>query len=240
MSTRSGRLVSGTQTAYVLALQFDMLPEELRQQAAERLVNNIRRYDNHITTGFLGTPYISHVLSRFGHTDIAYELLLQKSYPSWLYPVTMGATTIWERWDGIKPDSTFQTPTMNSFNHYAYGAIGDWMYRTIAGIDTFDDAPGYKKIRIKPQVGGELTHANATLKTYYGDIKSYWKIDEEKFLLEVEIPNNTTAEVYVPAKNITESGLPLETADNVKLLSQSDGVVKVALGSGKYKFSGDF
>ena len=127
--TQSGRLVSGTQTAYVLALQFDMLPESLRKQAAERLVDNIRHYHTHLTTGFLGTPYLCHVLTRFGHDDVAYELLLQKTYPSWLYPVTMGATTIWERWDGIRPDSTFQTPSMNSFNHYAYGAIGDWMYR---------------------------------------------------------------------------------------------------------------
>src|SRR5690606_14407563 len=126
-----GRLVSGTQTAYVLALQFDMLPEALRVQAVERLVENIRRYDNHLTTGFLGASYLCHVLSRFGREDVAYQLLMQQTYPSWLYPVTMGATTIWERWDGIKPDSTFQTPSMNSYNHYAYGAIGDWMYRNI-------------------------------------------------------------------------------------------------------------
>jgi alpha-L-rhamnosidase len=132
--TPSGRLVSGTQTAYVLALQFDMLPENLRAQAAERLAENIKDYDNHLTTGFLGTPYLCHVLSRFGYDTVAYKLLLQDTYPSWLYPVKMGATTIWERWDGKKPDSSFQTPGMNSFNHYAYGAIGDWMYRNIAGI----------------------------------------------------------------------------------------------------------
>ncbi|NND32419.1 MAG: family 78 glycoside hydrolase catalytic domain, partial [Saprospiraceae bacterium] len=147
--TPSGRLVSSTQTAYVLALNFDMLPEHLRQQAAERLVQNIKSYGNHLTTGFLGTPYLCHVLSRYGYTDVAFDLLLQKTYPSWLYPVTMGATTIWERWDGIKPDSTFQTPNMNSFNHYAYGAIGDWMYRVMVGLDNQDDSVGYKSIRIK-------------------------------------------------------------------------------------------
>ncbi len=140
------RKLFSTQTAYVLALEFDILPESLRAQAAKRLVDNIRSYDNHLTTGFLGTPYICHVLTRFGYTDVAYDLLLQKSYPSWLYPVTMGATTIWERWDGIKPDGTFQTPDMNSFNHYAYGAIGDWMYRIIAGIDTDQKNPGYKSL----------------------------------------------------------------------------------------------
>ncbi len=136
--TPSGRLVSSTQTAYTLSLQFDMLPESLRAQAAARLVDNIEDYDNHLTTGFLGTPYLCHVLSRFGYDTVAYKLLLQETYPSWLYPVKMGATTIWERWDGQKPDSSFQTPGMNSFNHYAYGAIGDWMYRNITGIDTYD------------------------------------------------------------------------------------------------------
>ncbi|HWH62816.1 MAG TPA: family 78 glycoside hydrolase catalytic domain, partial [Ginsengibacter sp.] len=152
--TPNGRLVSGTQTAYVLALNFDMLPESLRIQAAARLADNVKSYNNHLTTGFLGTPYLCHVLTRFGYDSIAYKLLLQQTYPSWLYPVKMGATTIWERWDGIKPDSTFETPGMNSFNHYSYGAIGDWMYRSMAGIDTYEDGPGYKHIKIKPHIGG--------------------------------------------------------------------------------------
>ena len=108
--TPNGRLVSGTQTAYVLALNFDMLPQNLREQAAKRLVENIKSYNDHLTTGFLGTPYLCHVLTRFGYDSVAYKLLLQKTYPSWLYPVTMGATTIWERWDGEKPDSTFENP----------------------------------------------------------------------------------------------------------------------------------
>src|SRR5205085_1510675 len=175
--TPNGRLVSNTQTAYVLALNFDMLPESLRAGAAQRLADNVKNYDNHLTTGFLGTPYLCHVLTRFGYDSVAYKLLLQDTYPSWLYPVKMGATTIWERWDGIKPDSSFQTPGMNSFNHYAYGAIGDWMYRVIAGIDTYENAPGYKKIKIRPVIGGGLTYANADLKTYYGTVSSHWKID---------------------------------------------------------------
>ncbi len=126
-----------------------MLPEDLRKQAAERLVENIESYDNHLTTGFLGTPYLCDVLTRFGYDSVAYKLLLQKTYPSWLYPVTMGATTIWERWDGEKPDSTFENAGMNSFNHYAYGAIGDWMYRKMVGIDTYEDGVGYKHIKSK-------------------------------------------------------------------------------------------
>lgn len=196
--TPNGLISSDTQTAYVLALAFDMLPENLRVQAAGRLASNITRYGNHLTTGFLGTPYLCHALSRFGYADVAYKLLLQESYPSWLYPIKMGATTIWERWDGIKPDGSFETPTMNSYNHYAYGAIGDWMYRVTSGIDTDPDGPGYKKIIIKPTVGGKLTYANASYETPYGKLTSNWKILGDTFYLDVEIPANTTATVYVP------------------------------------------
>jgi alpha-L-rhamnosidase len=204
--TPNGRLVSGTQTAFVLALNFDMLPEAMRKPTAERLVENIKSYDNHLTTGFLGTPYLCHVLSRFGYSDVAYTLLLQETYPSWLYPVKMGATTIWERWDGIKPDGTFQTPGMNSFNHYAYGAIGDWMYRVVAGIDTKADMPGYKGITIKPTIDQRLTSASAEYQTYYGKIKSAWKIADGKLQLDVEIPANTKATIYVPGGETVEVG----------------------------------
>ncbi|SEN02069.1 alpha-L-rhamnosidase [bacterium A37T11] len=195
--TPSGRLMSNTQTAYVLALQFDMLPENLRPVAAGYLVDNIKRYGNHLTTGFLGTPYLCHVLSRFGYTDVAYTLLLQDTFPSWLYPVKKGATTIWERWDGIKPDGSFQTPGMNSFNHYAYGAIGDWMYQHIAGIQI--GAPGYKKIIIKPEIGGGITWAKASYDTPQGKVSSNWKLESGKVNLQVDIPQGATATVYVPS-----------------------------------------
>jgi alpha-L-rhamnosidase len=231
--TPNGLISSDTQTAYVLALQFDMLPENLRQQATDRLVRNIRRYDSHLTTGFLGTPYLCHVLSRFGRADVAYQLLLQDTYPSWLYPVKMGATTIWERWDGIKPDGTFETPTMNSYNHYAYGAIGDWMYRVVAGIDTKADAPGYKAIVIKPMVGGNFQNASADYETNYGKISSHWKVDSGNVSLDVQIPANTTATVYVPAKDgakLLESGNPMQSA-------AEPGYLMVNVGSGIYHFS---
>ncbi len=237
--TPSGRLVSGTQTAYVLALNFDMLPESLRKQAAEKLVENVKRYDNHLTTGFLGTPYLCHVLSRYGYADVAYALLMQESYPSWLYPVKMGATTIWERWDGIKPDSSFQTPGMNSFNHYAYGAIGDWMYRVVAGLDTEEAAPGYKLIRVKPNIGGGLTHANASLQTYYGKITSGWKTENDKTILDVEIPVNTKATVYVPAASadmIKESGTVITSSKDIVTETAGNGFVVLTIGSGKYHF----
>lgn len=197
--TSTGRMVSGTQTAYVLALQFDMLPEDLRASAAERLVSNIKSYGNHLTTGFLGTPYLCHVLTRFGYTNVAYDLLMQESYPSWLYPVKMGATTIWERWDGIKPNGNFQTPDMNSYNHYAYGAIGDWMYRNIAGINSDPAAPGYKKINIIPKPGGGITSASASLNTPYGWVTSSWKIEGGLFKLDVQVPPNASAMVILPA-----------------------------------------
>jgi alpha-L-rhamnosidase len=234
--TPGGRLVSGTQTAYVLSLQFDMLPESMRAGVAAKLVENIKSYGNHLTTGFLGTPYLCHVLSRFGYHDVAYTLLMQEKYPSWLYPVKMGATTIWERWDGIKPDSTFQTPGMNSFNHYAYGAIGDWMYRVVAGIDTEESAPGYKGIVVKPVIGAGLTGATATYQTYYGRITSSWTIADGKLKLEVEIPANTKAVIHVPADHpsVTEGGKPL-AAVGLRFTSGEKNV-EVEVGSGKYIF----
>lgn len=238
--TATGRLVSSTQTAYVLALNFDMLPENLRAQAAERLAANVKDYGNHLTTGFLGTPYLCHVLTRFGYTDLAYSLLLQEKYPSWLYPVKMGATTIWERWDGIKPDGTFQVPSMNSYNHYAYGAIGDWMYRVMVGLDTYEDGTGYKHSKIEPHIGGGFTHASASLQTYYGKLSNSWRVTGDQLLMEVEVPANTTATVFVPAKSaddITESGAPLTQSKDIKLLETKEGSVKLSLGSGKYQFA---
>ncbi|HTN22135.1 MAG TPA: glycoside hydrolase family 78 protein [Pelobium sp.] len=204
--TPNGKLVSGTQTAYVLALQFDMLPENLRAQAAERLVQNIRSYGNHLTTGFLGTPYLCHVLSRFGYNNVAFDLLMQEHYPSWLYPVKMGATTIWERWDGIKPDGSFQVPSMNSFNHYAYGAIGDWMYKNIVGITPVAENPGYKFILIAPKPGGGITSASGELETVYGKVKSSWAIVDGVFKLDVIVPPNSNASILLPNSDKKEVG----------------------------------
>ena len=153
--TGTARVGENTQTAYVLALHFDLLPEAQRAGAAARLAREIRER-KHLTTGFVGTPYLCFVLTRFGYLDEAYLLLNREAYPSWLYPVKQGATTIWERWDGQKPDGSFQDPGMNSFNHYAYGAIGEWMYRIMAGLDTDADAPGYKRALIAPRPGRRL------------------------------------------------------------------------------------
>jgi alpha-L-rhamnosidase len=237
--TPDGRLVSGTQTAYVLALQFDMLPENLRKQAAERLVKNIQDYDYHLTTGFLGTPYLCHVLSRYGYTSVAYRLLLQDTYPSWLYPIKMGATTIWERWDGIRPDGSFENAGMNSFNHYSYGAIGDWMYRVVAGIDTYEDGPGYKHSRIAPHPGGDLTSAAADLQTGYGLLSSHWQTSGDSLVMDLVVPANTTATVYIPAPEggrITEGGQTLQSVKEISIDSVERGYLLVGIGSGHYHF----
>ena len=236
--TSTGRLVSGTQTAYVLALNFDMLPDSMRAATADRLAQNITNYGNHLTTGFLGTPYLCHVLSRFGKTDVAYQLLLRENYPSWLYPVKMGATTIWERWNGIRPDSTFEPASMNSFNHYAYGAIGDWMYRVVAGLNTDDDKPGYKHIIIKPTPGGNFTNVAADLQTYYGKVSSGWKLEGENATYSIEIPANTRATIYIPSGSgiVTEGGKPLENRKEFGAVSKEDKYLKFEVGSGSYSF----
>jgi alpha-L-rhamnosidase len=237
--TPDGRLVSGTQTAYVLALQFDMLPEALRKQAAERLVKNIQDYGYHLTTGFLGTPYLCHVLTRYGFTPVAYRLLLQDTYPSWLYPVKMGATTIWERWDGIRPDGSFETPGMNSFNHYSYGAIGDWMYRVVAGLDTYEDGPGYHHSRISPHPGGGLVFAAADLETGYGPLRSHWRLEGTTLLLDLVIPANTRSTIYIPAPEggkITESGQNLASVKEIRLTGVERGYLILDIGSGSWHF----
>lgn len=241
--TPTGRLVSGTQTAYVLALHFDMLPDNIREQAADRLVENIRSYGNHISTGFLGTPYICHVLSRYGKTDVAYDLLLQETFPSWLYPVKMGATTIWERWNGIRPDSTFEPASMNSFNHYAYGAIGDWMYRQMVGLNTDEESVGFKKIKIQPHIGGNFTYASATYQTRYGKLSSGWKVENGKLLVDAIIPPNTTATIYIPAgsaETVVEGGKKLSTIKDVQVAGNEKGYLLLRVGSGKYSFSTDW
>lgn len=235
--TPNGRLLSSTQTAYVLSLYFDMLPEQLRPGIAKMLVENIAAYKNHLTTGFLGTPYICHVLTRFGYNDVAYKLLLQETYPSWLYPVKSGATTIWERWDGQKPDGTFQTTNMNSFNHYAYGAIGDWLYRTAAGLQ--EAAPGYREIVVKPHLGGGFTHIEAELMTPYGKAASAWKIENGQLFMNVVIPANSKATIYIPAKSadqIMESGKVLSLVKEITVAGTEGGYILLKVGSGDYRF----
>lgn len=239
--TPSGRVGEATQTAYVLALAFDLLPETMRAEAAGRLAADVKRFGNHLTTGFLGTPYLCRVLSDHGHLDTAYALLNQETYPSWLYPVKQGATTIWERWDGVKPDGSFQDAGMNSYNHYAYGAIGDWMYSVVAGIDLDPAEPGYKHVLIQPRPGGNLTEVNAQFETYYGEVASGWKRSANSFELSVRVPPNTHATVRLPgakaATAVQENGQAIADIAGVVRSSPDGDDLVLELGSGDYRFS---
>ena len=239
--TASGRVGENTQTAYALALQFDLLPEGLRGEAARRLAAEVRAR-GHLTTGFVGTPYLCQVLSRYGHADVAYRLLNRQEYPSWLYPVKQGATTIWERWDGQKPDGSFQDAGMNSFNHYAYGAIGEWMYRVIAGLDVDPEEPGYKHVLAQPQPGGGLTSADARLETLYGEASSGWALADDRLTVSVAVPPNARGTVRLPLASValvTETGRPVAGAPGVRKAVQVDADVVVEVGSGRYGFTYD-
>jgi alpha-L-rhamnosidase len=237
--TPSGRLSVPTQTAHVLALMFNLVDEKDRKRTIDTLVKYIEENKSHLTTGFLGTPYICHVLSRNGRADIAYKLLLQTDYPSWLYQITQGATTIWEHWDGIKPDGSMWNVDMNSFNHYAYGAIDDWLYRVVAGIDMDEGEPAYKRIIIKPLPGGDIHYAEAELESMYGIIKSKWVLENDEMFIDIEIPHNTTAKVTLPGacidevlendRNIVDSGV-------ASCIQQTNEGVVLEVGSGKYSF----
>jgi len=210
--TPEGRLVGDTQTAYVLALQFDLLPASIRHAAAERLVYDVlegrrsewayAKRNGRLSCGFLGASHICDVLAESGHLDMAYKLLLNEQCPSWLFPVKQGATTIWERWDGWTPQRGFQDSDMNSFNHYAYGAIGEWLYETVAGIRPA--VPGYKRIAIRPRPGGGLQWVKCAYESPHGRIESHWRHQGAHFNLEVQIPPNTLATVTMPNGAIHE------------------------------------
>jgi alpha-L-rhamnosidase len=237
--TASGRIISSTQTAYALGLQFNLLPEAQREDAGNRLSMDVRGF-GHLTSGFIGTPYLTDALMSTGHLSDAYMLLLNKKYPSWLYPITQGATTIWERWDGQKPDGSFQDVGMNSFNHYAYGAIGDWMVRVVAGLDIDETAPGYKHILVAPRPGGELTSARAELMTQYGSAASGWTIDGKRMTLTVRVPPNTRATVRLPGATLArvmEGTRAVASAAGVTSAAQSGADVELNVGSGEYSFA---
>ncbi len=194
----NAELFKPEQTAYVLALQFDLLPEELRAQATEELVKAIEQRDWHLSTGFAGAPYLPHVLSNNGRADVAYALLKQTTWPSWLYPVTQDATTIWERWDGWTEENGFQDDNMNSFNHYAYGSIGAWLYNTVTGIEIDPEQPGYKHIILQPQPGGDFTRASGELETPYGKVVSSWTLEDGAFTWNIVVPPNAHATATLP------------------------------------------
>ncbi|MGI6047364.1 MAG: family 78 glycoside hydrolase catalytic domain [Petrimonas sp.] len=235
--TPAGRVGTNSQTSYVLSLMFNLLPDDLRAKSAQFLVNDIRSRNTHLSTGFLGTPYLCHVLSDNGFVDVAYDLLLQKTFPSWLYPVTQGATTIWERWDGQRPDGTFQDKGMNSFNHYAYGAIGDWMYRVSAGLDT--KSAGYRHLLLKPHPSKKLEFSKATFESAYGTVTSGWERKDGKILVNLVVPPNAKATVILQTdnpSNVTEAGQAISANKNITDIQSENGKMQFEIGSGSYMF----
>lgn len=228
----NGRISGDSQTVYILALRFGLLEGDRIQQALSYLVDDIRKQNNHISTGFLGVGHILPVLSDHGEDELAYALLQQESFPSWLYSVKHDATTIWERWDGWTEEHGFQNPGTNSFNHYALGSVGEWMYRYMAGIDL--QQPGYQHTTIRPRIGGGLTYVKADYTSIYGKIASSWKLEKEQGLLEVSIPANTTADIYVP--NIFNRQVQSITSGAVFVKKLEDGTFLYRVGSGNYQF----
>ena len=202
--TSTGRMVTETQTGCVLALAFGLVPEEFKERLCRTLRENLEDHDTHLTTGFVGTPYICHVLTENGMQDLAEKLLLNEDFPGWLYEVRMGATTLWERWNGIMPDGELFDPAMNSFNHYAYGAVGDWLYRKVAGIVPAE--AGYKKIRIKPYPIAELGNVRATFESGYGKVGAEYLYEKNIIRFRILIPVNTQADIELPDGKTVHTG----------------------------------
>ena len=195
--TPSGRIFSDAQTVYALAIEWDLLPEaHQREEAGRRLADLVRTAGFRIATGFVGTPLVCDALASTGHVDVAYRLLLQTQCPSWLYPVTMGATTIWERWDSLRPDGSVNPGGMTSFNHYALGAAADWLHRRVAGLAP--SAPGYRTLTVDPLPNEALTRASARHLTPYGEASVAWERTGGRLRLEVHVPVGATADVRVP------------------------------------------
>ena len=195
-----GTVGSGSQTSYVLALKFGLVPDTVKQAAFDRLVDDVQGRGNHLSTGFLGTPFLLNVLQDGGRADVAYKLLTQDTYPSWGYMLARGGTTIWERWDGIRPDGSLQDAGMNSFNHYGLGSIGDWLYDEVGGLAPAE--PGYRKLRVQPATGAELSSASSAVKTSYGQAKTAWSRDDAgRLRIDVDVPVNARAEVHIPVRD---------------------------------------
>lgn len=232
-----GRIAGDTQTCYVLALAFDLLDGERARQAAEHLVADIQSKGNHLSTGFVGTKDLMLVLSKIGRVDVAYTLLHNTTFPSWGFSIKQGATSIWERWDGWTPEHGFQDPGMNSFAHYAFGAVYQWMVENIGGIRA--DTPSYRTFTIAPVPDPKLTRARVSYRSVRGEIVSAWSRGPAGLAVEVTVPANTTAEVHLPAArfdDVTESGAGLDRAEGVGRLRCEGGKAVLRVGPGRYRF----
>ncbi len=236
-----GTVKGDSQTAYILAITDDLVPADRRDAVTEQFVETLERRDWHLSTGFLGVDGLLPALTAVGRTDIAYRLLQNEDYPSWGYEIGKGATTIWERWNSIMPDGSFGPVEMNSFNHYAYGAVGEWMYRTLAGVSALE--PGYKRVLVAPQPGDGISSVRFSHETRYGLVRSAWRTrDGGGLALDVSVPANTTAEVRVPARSrwaVTEGGELAERSSGIEFLRMRDGAAVYAVESGSYAFEVD-
>ena len=234
---QDGRIRGDTQACYVLALAFDLLDDQNQKLAAKYLVEDIERRGGHLSTGFIGTKDLMLVLAKIGRNDVAYRLLGNDTFPSWGFSIKHGATSIWERWDGWTPERGFQDPGMNSFAHYSFGAVYQWIVENVGGIRT--DGPAYRQIVIAPQPGGRLTWAKIGYRSIRGQIESRWKIDAGRLTMDVTIPPGATATVLVPAAkaaDVTEGGQAIEGTRGVKLLRMEGGRAVLAVESGVYHF----
>jgi alpha-L-rhamnosidase len=231
-----GFVEGDTQTVYLLALHFGLLPEEVREKAAQRLVADIERHDWHLTTGFIGVSLLCPVLTEAGYADVAYRLLLNETFPSWGYSIRHGATTIWERWDGWTEENGFQTALMNSFNHYSLGSVTQWLYEYVAGIRLPPERPGYEHVVIAP-TPGPLDHASAAFRSVRGEIKSGWQRTADGLSVSVDVPANVTATVVLPGGGaVTEGGVDAREAAGVQELRRENGSWIAEIGSGSYEF----
>jgi alpha-L-rhamnosidase len=235
---KKGELKSDSQTAYALAFAYDLVPEDLADESLLHFLRQIQYRAWHLSTGFVGTPVLLPGLSKAGKTDVAYHLLTQETFPSWGYQVKQGATTIWERWDGWTEEFGFQTPAMNSFNHYAFGAVGEWMVERILGIEAAE--PGFREFTIRPRPGGGLTFARGHYDSINGRISSEWEIQGEVLRLQVEVPANTVGTIHVPTVDgdtLRENGKPVSESSGLEFLGLEEEFPVFRAGSGRYEFT---
>jgi alpha-L-rhamnosidase len=239
-----GTLTSNTQTPYAMLLYFGLAEESQRQFLMERLRNNIRSNGWKLTTGIIGVEYLCPSLSQNGGSEVAFKLLEQEEYPSWLYMVNQGATTMWERWNSFTLDNGFNDPSMNSFNHYVLGSIGEWLFSGILGIRRDEEHPGFRRFILDPQYGGTLTYAKGHFDSMVGRIESSWTWDHTSnvFLYNCTIPPNSQATVLIPAnepKKVTEGGVPAYEAKGIEYVGFSSTMKRevFTVWSGNYSFS---
>jgi alpha-L-rhamnosidase len=237
------RVTGDTQTGYLLALAFDLLPEDKIPRAVEHLVADIEAHGRHLTTGFVGVVLLCPVLTAHGHTDLAYALLHQDTYPSWAYSILHGATTIWERWDGWTEEHGFQAAAMNSFNHYSLGSVGEWMFRDVAGIGQAAASLGFRDLVLRPRVGGRLSWVEASYDSVRGPVRSRWERAGDQLRLQVEIPPGATATVHVPTvapDGVTEGGAPIADSAGIEIVGSGPDTLRCVVGSGQYTFTSTY